>query len=54
MSLGLDSYCKTCRHAYQTNRVRGLLFQACNTAIGLFDEKVERFQAAIRYLEMRQ
>jgi hypothetical protein len=38
-------------HSHSTGRVRGLLRASCNTAIGLFDDDVERMIAAAAYLE---
>jgi hypothetical protein len=37
-------------HDHALGRVRGLLCNACNTAIGLFEEKPERFSSAMDYL----
>lgn len=37
-------------HDHERKTVRGLLCNACNTAIGLFEEEFERFEAAIAYL----
>ena len=37
-------------HDHRTGAVRGLLCNACNTAIGLFEERAERFVAAIEYI----
>ena len=38
-------------HDHKTGRVRGLLCQPCNTAIGKFRENTEYLQAAILYLQ---
>jgi hypothetical protein len=38
-------------HDHKTGKVRGLLCQACNTAIGKFNDDIERIHKAIRYLE---
>lgn len=38
-------------HCHKTKRVRGLLCQSCNAALGLFADSRERLQAAIGYLE---
>lgn len=38
-------------HNHVTGRVRGLLCNSCNVALGLLDEDVERFIAAINYLK---
>jgi hypothetical protein len=37
-------------HAHQTGKVRGLLCNACNTAIGLFEEDRSRLLSALSYL----
>jgi len=37
-------------HDHRTGKIRGLLCNACNTAIGLFEEDVTRFAEAVRYL----
>jgi hypothetical protein len=37
-------------HCHKTGRVRELLCNGCNAGIGIFDESVERLQAAIAYL----
>lgn len=38
-------------HDHETGEVRGLLCQACNMALGLLDDDVERLQALITYLK---
>lgn len=38
-------------HDHATGRVRGLLCNACNTAIGMFEEDRSRFESAAEYLE---
>lgn len=38
-------------HDHRSGRVRGVLCQHCNTAIGQFKERVDFLQSAIRYLE---
>lgn len=38
-------------HCHSTNKVRGLLCQKCNQAIGLFDEDEKRMQNAASYLK---
>jgi hypothetical protein len=38
-------------HDHRTGRVRGLLCNACNTAIGLFEESRHRLESALIYLE---
>jgi len=40
-------------HDHQANRVRGLLCQNCNTAIGLMGDDIIRLRAAITYLLSR-
>ena len=37
-------------HDHTRKFVRGLLCNSCNTAIGLFEEDLERFGAAVAYL----
>jgi Recombination endonuclease VII len=37
-------------HDHGSGTVRGLLCNACNTAIGLFEEDVPRFLSAVEYL----
>jgi len=37
-------------HDHERKTVRGLLCNACNTAIGLFEEELDRFEAAMAYL----
>lgn len=41
-------------HCHSTNVVRGILCHYCNTAIGLFDDKVDSMKKAIQYLERNQ
>lgn len=38
-------------HDHQSGRVRGLLCNGCNTAIGMFEEDPSRFDAAASYLK---
>jgi hypothetical protein len=38
-------------HAHKTGKVRGLLCNACNTAIGLFEEDRARLISALSYLD---
>lgn len=38
-------------HCHKTNRIRGLLCQACNHALGGFNDNPEILKAAIKYLE---
>lgn len=40
-------------HCHTTGRVRGLLCQDCNTALGKFKENIEVLGKAIKYLEGR-
>jgi hypothetical protein len=37
-------------HDHRSGTVRGLLCNACNTAIGLFEEDLQRFENAVAYL----
>jgi hypothetical protein len=41
-------------HDHRTGEVRGLLCNACNTAIGLFEEDRARISSALSYLEGSQ
>lgn len=41
-------------HCHVTNKVRGLLCHACNTALGKFKDKIETLEAAIDYLRMNE
>jgi hypothetical protein len=38
-------------HDHRSGKVRGLLCNACNTAIGLFEEDLNRFEFAKAYLK---
>ncbi len=41
----------TIDHCHKTLKVRGLLCHKCNTALGLFDDDIERIEIAINYLK---
>jgi len=41
-------------HCHDTNRIRGLLCDRCNTAIGLLKDNTATLKAAIEYLERNQ
>lgn len=41
-------------HCHKTNKVRSLLCNRCNQAIGLFDEDLTKLQSAITYLQRNQ
>lgn len=63
MSAGQGGVCAICSrppqgkarlsvdHQHETKRIRGLLCDPCNSALGLFGDDPERLMAAIRYLE---
>jgi len=38
-------------HCHKSNKVRGLLCQKCNTAIGFFNDDTERMLSAVNYLK---
>jgi len=38
-------------HEHKTGKIRGLLCSRCNSGIGIFEEKIELLEAAIKYLE---
>tara|TARA_B100001996_G_scaffold35747_1_gene26620 strand:+ start:338 stop:724 length:387 start_codon:yes stop_codon:yes gene_type:complete len=38
-------------HCHETKKIRGVLCNNCNTALGLFKDNVEVMQTAIQYLE---
>lgn len=40
-------------HDHKTNRVRGLLCQNCNLALGHMQDNSQRFERAIQYLHKR-
>jgi len=37
-------------HCHETGKLRGILCFRCNTTLGKFEDKIELFEAAIRYL----
>ena len=41
-------------HCHRTGKIRGLLCTRCNTALGLFEDNLEKIKAAIDYLEKYQ
>lgn len=65
MNLAQGGLCAICRqaqatkqksrlcvdHCHQTGRVRGLLCDRCNRALGLFADSAERLDVAIKYLK---
>lgn len=38
-------------HCHTTNRVRGILCEKCNQALGLFHDNIDVIRAAANYLE---
>lgn len=38
-------------HCHKTNKVRGLLCNKCNVALGFFEDNIEILQNAIKYLQ---
>lgn len=38
-------------HNHETGKIRGLLCNRCNQAIGLLDDDIQRFKVAVLYLE---
>jgi hypothetical protein len=38
-------------HCHETGKVRGLLCNKCNQGLGLFDESIELFSTAMKYLQ---
>lgn len=38
-------------HCHEVNRIRGLLCDKCNTALGLFNDSIKQLRFAITYLE---
>lgn len=38
-------------HCHNTQIVRGILCTKCNTGLGMFDDNIEKLQAAIKYLK---
>lgn len=44
-------FCRLCvDHDHKTGKIRGLLCHDCNTALGKFEDNVERIRSAIEYL----
>ena len=41
-------------HCHKTNRVRGLLCQACNTALGKFNDDIALLEKAVLYVKMME
>ena len=41
-------------HCHVTGKIRGLLCRTCNTTLGKFNDEIERFYKAARYLEATQ
>lgn len=38
-------------HDHKTNKVRGLLCNKCNQALGLFQDNIENLKNAVKYLQ---
>lgn len=38
-------------HCHETNKVRGILCEPCNQALGILDDDVDRLRAAVLYLQ---
>lgn len=41
-------------HCHKSGKVRGLLCRPCNSALGLFEDSIERMQNAIAYVQRAQ
>lgn len=49
--LSKDSRYVVVDHCHETNRIRGLLYIACNTGLGMFKDRISNLQLAIEYLQ---
>lgn len=38
-------------HCHKTGKIRGLLCQSCNVALGHFDDSLDKLESAIKYLK---
>ena len=48
---GIELEKKCIDHCHETKKIRGVLCNKCNTALGLFNDNTEVMRIAIQYLE---
>jgi len=65
-NIGLQPKCKKCQHnrrakyykpidhCHSTNKVRGVLCNNCNTALGLVGDNISTLTNAVKYLQKHQ
>lgn len=41
-------------HDHKTGKIRGLLCQKCNTALGMFNDEIELFNNAIKWIQTHE